>query len=87
MTYLQQGRRYTRDEELSKELLFRTAVANVVMTAALLALQRPLPWWLESSIFERVTWLATAILVGVGAYFAALLVLGLRTADFRLRQN
>src|SRR5210317_823194 len=53
-------------------LLFRTAVANVVMTAALMALQRPLSWWLESGIFERVTWLGTAILAGVSAYFAAL---------------
>mgnify|MGYP001816051681 FL=1 len=68
-------------------LLFRTAVANVVMTAALVALQRPLSWWLDSGIFERVTWLATAILIGVGAYFAALFLLGMRTADFRLRQN
>ena len=68
-------------------LLFRTAVANVVMTAALIALQRPLSWWLESGLFERVTWLGTAILAGVAAYFAALFVLGMRTADFRLRQH
>jgi putative peptidoglycan lipid II flippase len=68
-------------------LLFRTAVANIVMTAALVALQRPLSWWLESGIFDRVTWLAMAIVVAVAAYFAALFVLGMRTADFRLRQN
>ncbi len=68
-------------------LLLRTAVANTVMTAALVALQRPLSWWLESGIFERIAWLATAILVGVGAYFLALFVLGMRTADFRLRQH
>ena len=57
------------------------------MTAALIALQRPLSWWLESGLFERVTWLGTAILAGVAAYFAALFVLGMRTADFRLRQH
>ena len=68
-------------------LLFRTAVANIFMTAALVALQRPLSWWLESGIFDRVTWLAMAIVVAVAAYFAALFVLGMRTADFRLRQN
>ena len=32
-------------------------------------------------------WLAAAILVGVAAYFAALFLLGMRTADFRLRQS
>ena len=60
-------------------LLFRTAVANTVMTAALVALQRPLSWWLESGISERIAWLATAILAGVAAYFLALFVLGVRT--------
>jgi len=68
-------------------LLLRIAVANIVMTGSLVALQRPLSWWLESGIFERVTWLVTAILVAVAAYFAALFVLGMRTADFRLRQD
>ncbi len=69
------------------QLLFRTIVANAVMTAALISLQRPLSWWLESGIFERIAWLATAILVGVAAYFVALFALGMRTADFRLRQQ
>jgi len=68
-------------------LLFRTAVANIAMTAALFALQRPLAWWLESGAAERVTWLATAIAVAVVAYFGVLLLLGMRTADFRLRQG
>jgi putative peptidoglycan lipid II flippase len=68
-------------------LLFRTAVANIVMTAALFALQRPLAWWLESGATERVTWLTTAIVVAVAAYFAVLFMLGMRTADFRLRQS
>ena len=68
-------------------LLFRTTVANIAMMAALFALQRPLAWWLESGVPERVTWLATAIVVAVAAYFAVLFMLGMRTADFRLRQN
>ena len=68
-------------------LLLRTAVANLVMTAVLVFLQRPLPWWLESGIFERITWLGVAILLAVTAYFAVLFLLGMRTADFRLRQN
>lgn len=68
-------------------LLFRTAAANVVMTAALIALQRPLSWWLENGIFERVSWLAVAIIVGAGSYFAVLFILGMRTGDFRLRQG
>jgi putative peptidoglycan lipid II flippase len=68
-------------------LLFRTAVANIVMMAALFALQRPLSWWLASGIPERVSWLAMAIVVAVAAYFAVLFLLGMRTADFRLRQS
>jgi putative peptidoglycan lipid II flippase len=68
-------------------LLARTAAANAVMTAVLIALQRPLSWWLESGILARVAWLATVILLGVAAYFVVLFVLGMRTRDFRLRQN
>jgi putative peptidoglycan lipid II flippase len=67
-------------------LLIRTTVANLVMTGALFALQRPLGWWLDSGMFERVAWLALEILAAVAAYFAVLFVLGMRTADFRLRQ-
>jgi len=68
-------------------LLFRTAMANIVMAAALFAFQRPLSWWLDSGIPERVSWLAMAIVVAVAAYFAVLFMLGMRTADFRLRQG
>ncbi len=67
-------------------LLIRTGVANLVMSGALFALQRPLGWWLDSGIFERVAWLSIEILAAVAAYFAVLFVLGMRTADFRLRQ-
>ena len=68
-------------------LLFRTAVANAIMTGALFAMQRPLAWWLESGVAGRVTWLAMVILAGVAAYFAVLFILGMRTSDFRLRQG
>ena len=68
-------------------LLVRTVVANAVMTAVLVMLHRPLSWWLASGIFERIAWLAAAILLGVAAYFVALFALGMRTADFRLRQQ
>jgi putative peptidoglycan lipid II flippase len=68
-------------------LLFRTAMANIVMATALFALQRPLSWWLDSGIPARVSWLAMAIVVAVAAYFAVLFMLGMRTADFRLRQG
>jgi putative peptidoglycan lipid II flippase len=68
-------------------LLLRTAAANLVMTAVLGFLQRPLPWWLENSLFERITWLGVAILLAITAYFAVLFLLGMRTADFRLRQH
>jgi peptidoglycan biosynthesis protein MviN/MurJ (putative lipid II flippase) len=68
-------------------LLLRTVIANIVMTAILIGLQRPLSWWLESGIFDRVAWLAMAIFLAVAAYFAVLFLLGMRSADFRLRQT
>jgi peptidoglycan biosynthesis protein MviN/MurJ (putative lipid II flippase) len=67
--------------------LIKPAIAGAVMSAVLIVLHRPLQWWLESGVFDRVTWLAVTILLGAAAYFAALIALGMRTADFRLMQD
>ncbi|MDH5215944.1 MAG: murein biosynthesis integral membrane protein MurJ [Gammaproteobacteria bacterium] len=68
-------------------LLLRFAAANILMTFCLLALNRPLAWWLESSLLDRSAWLTLVILVGGGVYFAALLLLGLRPGALRLRSE
>lgn len=68
-------------------LLGRVAFANVVMWLVLAQLQRPVEWWLGTGAIDRVAWLAFSIAAGAMAYFATLLILGMRLADFRLRQN
>jgi peptidoglycan biosynthesis protein MviN/MurJ (putative lipid II flippase) len=57
------------------------------MIAALWALHRDVSWWLSAGLLDRVTWLGIAVTTGAGAYFVALLVLGMRPAQFRLRHD
>jgi putative peptidoglycan lipid II flippase len=66
-------------------LLWRFCGANVLMTLSLLWLNKPLDWWLQSSMAERSLWLALTIGVGGGVYLLALLALGLRPGALRLR--
>ena len=68
-------------------LLGRIALANAAMWYALSQVHRPTSWWLEHGVTDRVGWLAVSIAAGVGVYFVVLFVLGMRTADFRLRQS
>ncbi len=65
-------------------LLVRVALANAVMTGVLLRLHRTTDWWTAVSLGDRVAWLAVSVVAGAGAYFVALLVLGVRPAQFRL---
>ncbi len=58
--------------------------ANVAMVLLLVALARPLGWWLNASVFERCGWLAVEVITGAGIYFATLLLLGLRPSKLRL---
>ena len=68
-------------------LLGQVAFANVAMWVVLAQMQRPVDWWLGTGAIDRVAWLALSIAAGAVAYFAILLVLGMRPADFRLRQG
>ena len=68
-------------------LLARVGLANLAMIAALWALHRDVAWWLSAGLADRVWWLGVAVVAGAGAYFVALLVLGMRPAQFRLRHD
>jgi len=65
-------------------LLFRFLVANALMLLCLLAVQRPLDWWLAATIVERCFWLLLQVVAGAGIYFAALFALGLRPTSLKL---
>ncbi len=68
-------------------LLLRVALANVAMFAVLFSLLRPLEWWITTSFMGRVGWLSVTIIAGAGAYFVALLLMGTRLSQFRLRAD
>jgi putative peptidoglycan lipid II flippase len=68
-------------------LLLRVIVANAAMIATLTQLHRATAWWLAAGLSQRVTWLALSVIAGAGVYFAALLVLGLRTSQLRMRHD
>lgn len=68
-------------------LLLRVVLANGVMYLVLEQLYRPLEWWLSVSFTGRMSWLALTIAVAVGSYFLALLVMGTRLSQFRLRTH
>ncbi len=67
-------------------LIARVATANLAMSAVLVWLGQPLDWWLDSTMFGRVAWLAVSVIGGAGVYFAVLLVLGLRPNQLRLKR-
>jgi putative peptidoglycan lipid II flippase len=68
-------------------LLLRVTIANGVMFGVLTILNRPFDWWISTSFTGRVGWLAVTILAGAGAYFIALLLMGTRLSQFRLRAD
>jgi putative peptidoglycan lipid II flippase len=68
-------------------LLLRLFLANLAMAACLLQLARPLAWWLQSGLMTRSAWLGLTIAAGAVVYFAALLVLGVRPAQLRLKSD
>jgi putative peptidoglycan lipid II flippase len=68
-------------------LLARVALANVVMYIVLHQLYRPLEWWISAAFTGRVAWLAITILAAAGTYFLALIFMGTRLSQFRLRAD
>jgi putative peptidoglycan lipid II flippase len=65
----------------------RALIANVAMWAILARQQRPLSWWLEADILDRVGWLTISVTLGAGVYFLALLVTGMRPSQFGFRHR
>ncbi len=65
-------------------LLARLALALAAMLAVLVALDRPLAWWLAAGLGERCAWLALTIGSAAGSYFLVLWLAGLRTRHLRL---
>ncbi len=68
-------------------LISRVALACAGMYATLYQLYRPLEWWIERSFSGRVGWLTVTIIAGVGTYFIALLLMGTRLSQFRLKAD
>ena len=61
--------------------------ANVLMWVVIDQLHRPLSWWLEVSVMDRVWWLAVSIAAGAGVYFLTLLCTGLRPSKLGIRPH
>ncbi len=65
-------------------LFARTVVANAAMCIVLIQLQRPLQWWLQSDLAERLLWLSVSVVAGAVAYCAVLVLSGLRPSHLRV---
>ena len=68
-------------------LLVRVVLANAAMGLVLFTLHREISWWSDAGLAERVWWLGVSVVAGAAAYFVALVVLGLRLQQFRLRHD
>ena len=66
-------------------LFLRVAFANSAMCFVLVQLYRPVDWWIAAPSLERVNWLGISVVAGAAAYFVALLLLGMRPSQFRMR--
>ena len=67
-----------------RAMLARFLIANMLLSAVLIAMAKPLEWWLAHSIVERALWLIGNVAVGAGVYFLSLLAVGMRVNDLRL---
>ncbi len=66
----------------------RLAIALVVLAGILWAAQLPFDWpAMQGAPWQRAGWLAAVISVATLGYFAALLALGFRMRDFRVRRG
>jgi len=68
-------------------LMLRVFLANVVMFVALNQLFRPLEWWLDAQLPGRVVWLSVTVAIAAATYFLALILMGTRLSQFRLRAD
>ena len=60
-------------------------LANAGMWVLLLWLRRPMAWWLETGLTERILWLAVCVAGGAATYLILLLALGLRPSALKLK--
>lgn len=68
-------------------LLAQVSVANALMWMVIERFDRPLSWWLGTTVMDRAWWLAVTIAAGAGTYFLVLLVLGLRPSKLGIRPH
>lgn len=68
-------------------LLLRFFAANAAMTGALLALHRPLAWWLDAGVLARCGWLTVSVAAAAALYFLTLLAVGTRVSHLRLNAS
>ncbi len=68
-------------------LLSRVGAACLIMYIVLFQLLRPLEWWITASFGGRAVWLALTIATAASAYFVALLILGVRLSQLRLKPD
>ena len=68
-------------------LLLRVVLANAAMVVVLTQLYRATEWWTTAALGDRVLWLGVSVVAGAGTYFVALLVLGMRPGQFKLRHD
>jgi putative peptidoglycan lipid II flippase len=66
-------------------LLPKIVIASSLMALSIVQIQRTLDWWLDASILSRSGWLALCIGAGAVSYFVALLLMGVRPAQFTLK--
>ena len=67
-----------------RSLLLRFGIANGIMALLLYRMGRPLTWWLEADTVSRTGWLALTIAAAAAAYFAVLILSGMRPSHLRL---
>lgn len=68
-------------------LLVRLFVGNVAMTACIIALNRPLDWWLEATVLQRSGWLTLVVGLAALVYFVTLLIAGARPGHVSLQKR
>jgi putative peptidoglycan lipid II flippase len=74
-----------RRGQAMRGLLIRIVVASTLMAAFLWWFGGDIATWLVTPKLQRVAWLAGLVAGGVGVYFAALWVMGVRAGQFRLQ--
>lgn len=66
---------------------FRILLASLAMWGMLALLDKPLSWWLDVALADRVWALSVSIVAGVVVYLAALLLLGTRPSQLGIRPH